>query len=115
MDVLADCMKGEVGIQDDEESIIIRSNNTGVEECRLVNALAQQIKLRYENNNWKISRYDDGIAIMRMDTDRPFGPIFLVWMEDIDSMTTPFGAGIFKVFPRDLIPDARNTQFSLEY
>ena len=103
---------------EDGEIVIIRDRSTskdrGIEECRLVDSLTHEIRLTREDGLWKISRYDDGIAVMQMDTDNPHGPIFLIWMENIDARTTPMGPGIFKVIPRDLVPDARNTSFRLE-
>lgn len=115
LNIIADRVPG-APVSLSEEGTIIRSPRPGVavEECHLVRNLIQQIRLRQEDGFWKIAQFDDGVTIMRMDTDNPNGPILLVWMEDIDRQTTPFGAGVFKVFPHDLIPDARNTLFVLE-
>jgi hypothetical protein len=97
----------------DEYGDKIGFHDAVVEECFLVNNLEQQIQLRQEDGTWRISNFDDGIALMRMDTDNPFGPIFLVWMEEIDSATTPFGPGVFKVVPAEIAPSAQHTRFIL--
>ncbi|TFH44091.1 MAG: hypothetical protein E4H01_11250, partial [Lysobacterales bacterium] len=119
LDVIADSTRGSVEYSDEDGVISLTYDPSSAKETaaldrHLVNSLTQQIRLRQEDGAWRISKFDDGVAIMRMDTYNPYGPIFLVWMEDIDSQTTPYGAGIFKVFPRDLIPDAHNAKFSLE-
>ncbi len=85
-----------------------------IRQCHVVNSYSQPIRFRHEKGAWKISLFSDGVALMQMDTDNPYGPIFLVWIEDIDARTTPFGARVFKVIPRDIVPDAHNAQFSLE-
>jgi beta-lactamase regulating signal transducer with metallopeptidase domain len=93
LNIIADRIHGDIRY-DAEDGTIVRIPNPGsaVEECHLVNALTQQVRLRQEDGVWKISQFDDGVAIMQMDTDNPYGPIFLVWMEDIDSLTTPSAA-----------------------
>lgn len=119
IDVIADKIDG-ISDFNEAEGAVIRIPRTAngseavIAQCHLVKALVQQIRFRKEEGLWKISKFDDGVALMRMDTDNPYGPIFLVWMEDIDEETTPFGAGIFKIFPTDIIPDARNTKFVME-
>jgi len=119
LNVVADSIGGVIKYRDEDGNIVRKTprssaRETAVKNCRLVNSLTQTIRLRHEDGLWKISRFDDGVAIMRMDTDNPYGPIFLVWMENMDSQTTPFGAGIFKVIPRDIVPDAHNAKFFLE-
>jgi len=119
VDITADRIRGKIMRDDEEGTITIvpdsdSKDGSGIEDCHLVKSLTQKIRFRQEGGEWKISKFNDGVAVMRMDTENPYGPIFLVWMEDIDDQTTPFGAGIFKVFPHDLIPDARNTKFTLE-
>lgn len=119
VDVLADKGDGVVETYEGEVSVArkaspAQNSESTVTDCFIVKDLEQQIRLRKENGAWRIAKFDDGLTLMRMDTDNPYGPIFLVWIEDIDNETTPFGPGVFKVFPRDLIPDARNTKFILE-
>jgi len=119
VDVLADKFDGVIETYEGEVSVTrkaspAQNSESTVADCFIVKDLVQQIRLRKENGVWRIAKFDDGLALMRMDTDNPYGPIFLVWMENIDNKTTPFGPGVFKVFPRDLIPDARNTKFILE-
>jgi len=119
VNITADRIRGKIMRDDEDGTITIvpgsdSKEGSGIEDCYLVKSLTQQIRFRQEGGGWKISKFNDGITVMRMDTNNPYGPIFLVWMEYIDDQTTPFGAGIFKVFPHDLIPDARNTKFTLE-
>ncbi len=118
LDVVAYRNTGEVEY-DAFGSAVIRPDHssakeTSLEDCHLVNSLTQQIRLRHEDGFWRISQFDDGVAIMRMDTINPYGPIFLIWIEDIDAQTTPFGATIFKVIPSDVVPGAHNARFLVE-
>ncbi|UCE25403.1 MAG: M56 family metallopeptidase [Candidatus Zixiibacteriota bacterium] len=119
LNVMAQRVTGAVSHEDEYGDIVIEaqsnsSQSPAVEDCHLVKALGHQIRFRMEDGMWKISRLDDGVALMRMDTDNPYGPIFLFWMEDIDSQTTPYGPGIVKIIPVDVVPDATNTKFILE-
>jgi beta-lactamase regulating signal transducer with metallopeptidase domain len=119
VDVMADRFEGVIESYDDDGSVVrtgypAHPSEKTVTNCFLVKDLEQKVRLRMEDGVWKISQFDDGLALMQMDTDNPYGPIFLVWIDDINGQTTPYGSGVFKVFPRDVIPDARNTQFVLE-
>jgi len=119
VDITADRIRGKIIHNDIDGTITMvpdsdSKEGSGMEDCYLVKSLTQQIRFSREDGEWKISKFNDGVTVMRMDTDNPYGPIFLIRMDDIDSQTTPFGAGVFKVFPHDLIPDARKTKFALE-
>lgn len=119
VDVIADRIRNAERYEsEDGEIIVLRDSSTAkdraMEECRLVDSLSHEIRFKQEDGLWKISHYDDGIAVMQMDTHSSHGPIFLVWIENIDTQITPMGPGIFKVIPRDIVPDARNTRFRLE-
>jgi len=111
---------GSETYEDEDGAIIMKSDRSssgqwpGTEVCWLVKSLEHNIRFRKEDGMWKVSRFDDGVALMRMDTYNPYGPIFLFWMEDIDAQTTPYGPGIFKVIPQDIVPSAANTKFVLE-
>jgi beta-lactamase regulating signal transducer with metallopeptidase domain len=120
LDIMAQRIVEATAYENEDGDIIMQSDASSgqpgtVEECRLVNALGHQIRFRKEDGFFKISKFDDGVALMRMDTNNPYGPIFLFWMDDIDSETTPFGPGVFKVIPLDIVPSATNTKFVLEY
>lgn len=119
LNVIAERVTGVTVTENEYGELITKRDPSSTEEpkldsCRLVNSLAHQIRFRKEDGLWKISRFDDGVALMRMDTDNPYGPIFLFWMEEIDEQTTPFGPGIFKIFPSDIVCCASNTKFVLE-
>jgi beta-lactamase regulating signal transducer with metallopeptidase domain len=118
LNVVADRFVGESKLREYDGAVVWHSIEMGekasCEECRLVNSLKHKISLRIEEGFFKISHYDDGFALMRMDTNNPYGPIFLFWMEDINSQVTPYGPGIFKVIPVDIVPSAHNTKFVLE-
>lgn len=119
VDVTADKLRDADARKDADGNIVVKHRSQSkdaatLQKCHLIDSLTHEIRFRQENGSWKISRFDDGVAVMRMDTDRPFGPIFLVWMEDIDAKTTPYGPGIFKVIPQNIVPNAYNTKFQLE-
>jgi len=119
LNVMAQRVRGVMTYEDRYGNVVTRPDPASdgkrtVEDCRLVNSLGHQIRFRKEEGLWKISKFDDGVALMRMDTDNPYGPIFLFWMEDIDTATTPFGPGIFKIIPLDIVPSASNARFVLE-
>lgn len=119
MDIIGLCLnKGKAHRDaDGNVSFVIDKTSgkeTAVRECPVVDSLSQQVRLRREDNAWKISQFKGGLTIMRMDTKNPYGPIFLVWIENIDDHTTPLGSRVFKVIPRDIVPDAYNAEFSLE-
>jgi beta-lactamase regulating signal transducer with metallopeptidase domain len=103
----------------DGERIIVKKDHSASGQgtqanCHLVQSLEHKIVMRKDNDGWKISQFNDGIAIMRMDTDKPFGPIFLIWIEDLDSDATPYGPMIFKVIPKSIVENAHNMKFNLE-
>jgi hypothetical protein len=118
LDIVADRVRGDIELIGDGATVIRRSSSAkgedGIEECHLVDAVSQQVRLKQEDGQWKVSQFDDSITLMRMDTDSPHGPIFLVWIDGIDTTSTPFGPGVFKVIPHDIVPDAHNTKFVLE-
>jgi beta-lactamase regulating signal transducer with metallopeptidase domain len=119
LDVVAQRIVGATAFENEDGDVIIKSGASSgqpreLKECRLVNALGHQLRFRKEDGFFKISKFDDGVALMRMDTNNPYGPIFLFWMDDIDPETTPFGPGVFKVIPLDIVPSATNTKFVLE-
>ena len=118
-DIAGYCLDKKQVRQDADSTVVFIVDNTSgketaIRECHVVDSLSQQVRFRREDGAWKISRFNDGVAIMRMDTNNPYGPIFLVWIEDIDARTTPFGARVFKVVPRDIVPNAHNAEFLLE-
>ena len=119
IDVVGYCLNGKSVRRNTDSSTVIlvddtSGKKTAISECHVAHSLTQEIRFRLENGAWKVSRFNDGMAIMRMDTNNPYGPIFLVWVENIDEQTTPFGARVFKVIPRDIVPNAHNAQFVLE-
>jgi beta-lactamase regulating signal transducer with metallopeptidase domain len=92
---------------EDEEGVTMipkRDEVTGEpipKEHGLVNGLQHRIALRKEEGRFKIARYDDGVSVMQMDTDNPYGPIFLIWIDDLGSRVTPYGPFIAKIFPAE--------------
>jgi|GEM_PF-1933823 len=73
-------------------------------ETHVARALEHEVIFTVENGDWKISRYDGPIGIKRMDVDNPYGPIFLVWLEDVGPEMTPYGQIISKVIPNEFRP-----------
>jgi hypothetical protein len=67
----------------------------------IVKSLEHESVFVQENGNWKIARFDGGVSVMRMDVNNPYGPIFLIWVHNVDQATTPDGEMIFKVFPAE--------------
>lgn len=119
LDITGFCLdKKQVRRREDSSVVLISDKITGaktaIRECPVVDSLSEQIRFRLEDNDWKISQFNGGVALMRMDTNNPYGPIFLVWIENIDKRTTPSGARVFKIIPRDIVPDAHNAKFVLE-
>jgi len=119
LDVTADWIKGEI-VDQGECRIWIRrphatsTHETLVAENHLVKGVIQKIRLRLEDGAWKIAGFQDGVAVMHMDTDNPYGPIFLVWTEQEDSQAIPFSACVLNTTSQDADPDSRNTRFELE-
>ncbi len=118
IDITANRIEGEFTVEElDDGAIRYHSANAGRKasnvDCHLVSSLQHEIRFRKEDGFWKISRFDDGVKLMRMDVNNIFGPIFLVWIEDIDSDTTPFGPCVFKIIPLDVVPEASNAKFVL--
>jgi len=119
LDIAGYCLDKKHARQDSDSNVIfvpdeISGKKMAIRECYVADSLSQQVRFRFEDGAWKISRFKDGVAIMRMDTNNLYGPIFLVWIENIDDRTTPFGARVFKVIPRAAVPDAHNAEFVLE-
>lgn len=71
-------------------------------EVRVVDNYEHQIEMVKEDGQWKVSRYDDGVSLMRMDIDNPYGPIFLFWVHEQNKTTTPLGPWIAKVLPASI-------------
>lgn len=82
-----------------------QTGETNEEECFLVKALKQEIVLTKEDSLWRIAQFDDGLSLMQMDTDNPYGPIFLIWVDDLGSDVTPYGPFVNKIVPRDDYPE----------
>lgn len=78
-------------------------------EVRMVDNYEHQIEMVKEDGKWKVSRYDDGVSLMRMDVDNPYGPIFLFWVHEQNKTTTPLGSWIAKVLPASIREE--NTPF----
>ncbi len=119
LDVTGFCLDQRKVRQDADSNVVLvldRASNkkTAIRECPVVNSLSQQVRFRREDDAWKISRFKDGVTVMRMDAGALYGPIFLVWINDIDKRTTPIGSRAFKVLPRDVVPDVYNAKFILE-
>jgi beta-lactamase regulating signal transducer with metallopeptidase domain len=70
----------------------------------LLRSHAQQVRFQFENGSWKIAEYGDGLTIRRMDINNPYGPIYLVWVDDMGDETTPYGPMISKVIPEEYRP-----------
>jgi beta-lactamase regulating signal transducer with metallopeptidase domain len=70
----------------------------------LVRSHEQQVRFQFENGSWKIAEYGEGLTIRRMDTNSPYGPIYLVWVDDMGDDATPFGPMISKVIPEEYRP-----------
>lgn len=106
-------------VVEDEDSITIipqRDEVTGKpipKEHGLVNGLQHRIALRKEDGRFKIARYDDGVSVMQMDTENPYGPIFLIWVDDLGSRVTPYGPFIAKIFPAEY-RDGPSTNIAFE-
>lgn len=84
-------------------------------ETHVAQALEHEIIFTGENGEWKISRYDGPIGIKRMDVKNPYGPIFLVWLEDVGPEMTPYGQMISKVIPNEYRPfNNAGVEFKLE-
>jgi beta-lactamase regulating signal transducer with metallopeptidase domain len=84
-------------------------------ETHVARALEHEIIFTIENDEWKISRYDGPIGIKRMDINNPYGPIFLVWLEDVGPEMTPYGQMISKVVPNEYRPfNNAGVEFKLE-
>jgi beta-lactamase regulating signal transducer with metallopeptidase domain len=74
------------------------------EEAFLIRSHEQQVRFQFEDGSWKIAEYGDGLTIRRMDTNNPYGPIYLVWLDDMGKETTPYGPMISKVIPEEYRP-----------
>ena len=86
-----------------------------ITEANLAKALEHEVIFTNENGEWKISRYDGPIGIKRMDVDSPYGPIFLIWLEDVGKETTPYGQMISKVIRSEYRPfNNMGIEFKLE-
>jgi len=84
-------------------------------EAYLAKTLEHEVIFTNENGEWRISRYDGPIGIKRMDVDNPYGPIFLVWLEDVGKEMTPYGQMISKVIPSEYRPfNNAGIEFKLE-
>jgi hypothetical protein len=73
-------------------------------EAYVAHAVEHEVVFKIENGEWRISRYDGPIGIKRMDINNPYGPIFLVWLEDVGKEMTPYGQMISKVIPEQYRP-----------
>jgi hypothetical protein len=69
------------------------------EDAYLIRSHEQRVRFQFENGTWKIAEYGDGLTIRRMDTNNPYGPIYLVWVDDMGKEITPYGPMISKVIP----------------
>lgn len=67
-----------------------------------VSNLETSIRMVEENGKLKIARFDGGLSLMRMDIINPYGPIFLIWMNDMGNAITPYGPFIIKIFPKSI-------------
>ena len=74
------------------------------EDAWVLRSHPQSVRFRNEDGVWKIAGYGDGLTIRRMDTDNPYGPIYLVWVEDLGPEVTPYGSMISKVIPAQFRP-----------
>jgi beta-lactamase regulating signal transducer with metallopeptidase domain/ketosteroid isomerase-like protein len=84
-------------------------------DAYLLRSHRQTVRFRLEDGSWKIAEYGDGLTIRRMDTNNPYGPIYLVWVEDMGDGTTPYGPMISKVIPEQYRPfNNIGITFSLE-
>jgi len=83
-----------------QELNVVTSDSSN-QDHYIVNELKYRIEMIRDGGSRKISRFDDGITVMRMDVNNPYGPIFLLWINKADSATTPAGPLVFKVFPAE--------------
>jgi hypothetical protein len=81
----------------------IHTEGPPAERRHLVRDLVQTIVFVEEKGALRISRYDGGVNIQRMDVDNPYGPIFIVTI-DGDKTTAPTGPLLFKSIPRSIVP-----------
>lgn len=92
---------------EDEDGITLipqRDEITGEpipKEDVLVNGLQHRIAFKKQDGRFRIARYDDGVSVMQMDTENPYGPIFLIWVDDLGSRVTPYGPFVAKIFPAE--------------
>jgi len=98
---------GAVSVNDEGNIVIKGDPQSGesFEDCSLVKSLKHDIVFVKEDGAWRIAQFDDGISLKRMDTNNPYGPIFLLWVNDLGPEVTPFGAFITKILPREEYPE----------
>jgi len=71
----------------------------------LARDLSYHVDFVEERGQLRIAGFGGGLAVRRMDVDTPFGPIFVVCIDDTGPQT-PSGELLFKHFPRSVNPDA---------
>jgi beta-lactamase regulating signal transducer with metallopeptidase domain len=81
------------------EKLNLVAEGVGGQPVPVVKDYEHHIEMVKENGAWKVARYDDGVSLMRMDVDNPYGPIFLLWVHEQNPTTTPLGPWIAKVLP----------------
>lgn len=91
------------------EKLNLAAEGFGGGEVAVVKDYEHHIEMVQENGVWRVSRYDDGVSLMRMDVDNPYGPIFLLWVKELDTATTPLGPWVAKVLPATIRDE--NTPF----
>jgi hypothetical protein len=96
-------------VEDDEEvCVVVARDSDGNKlppvDAYIVRSHELQVRFQFEDGSWKIAEYGDGLTVRRMDTENPYGPIYLVWVEDMGAETTPYGPMISKVIPEEFRP-----------
>ncbi|MFH1842412.1 MAG: hypothetical protein ABIF77_04340, partial [bacterium] len=83
----------------------IGSENPAVDAWYFIRDLVHTVVFIEQNGELRISRYDGGVNVQRMDVNNPYGPIFIVTI-DGDQANVPTGPMLFKSIPRSIVPGA---------
>jgi len=85
----------------------IGSDNPATDAWYFVRDLEHTVVFTEQNGELRISRYDGGVNVQRMDVNNPYGPIFIVTI-DGDAASVPTGPMLFKSIPRAIVPNAKS-------
>jgi len=77
---------------------IVNRDSAGV-DTYLVKDLEHTVEMVKEGSKWKISRYDDGLSLLRRSITNKLDRSFLIWVNDRGDDVTPLGPLVIEVAP----------------